>query len=93
MILGAVWVAFFLLTAIAIRDLTVPVVSLFRTGVGALVLLPAALARRALAGLAGQLGPILVLAIIQLAGPFLLIGYGQRHVAFAAFVCAFVVRG
>jgi drug/metabolite transporter (DMT)-like permease len=79
-ILGAVWGASFLLTAIAIRDLTVPVVSLFRTGIGALVLLPIALARSALAGAAQRLGPILVLAVVQLAGPFLLIGYGQRHV-------------
>ena len=79
-ILGAVWGASFLLTAIAIRDLTVPVVSLFRTAIGALVLLPIALARGALAGAAQRLGPILVLALVQLAGPFLLIGYGQRHV-------------
>jgi drug/metabolite transporter (DMT)-like permease len=79
-ILGAVWGASFLLTAIAIRDLAVPVVSLFRTGIGALVLLPIALARGALAGAAQRLGPIVVLAIVQLAGPFLLIGYGQRHV-------------
>ncbi len=80
MILGAVWGASFLLTAIAIRDLTVPVVSLFRTGIGGLVLLPIALARGALKGAARQLRPILVLAVVQLAGPFLLIGYGQRHV-------------
>ncbi|MDX6398879.1 MAG: hypothetical protein QOJ43_2287, partial [Gaiellaceae bacterium] len=63
-----------------IRDLTVPVVSLFRTGIGGLVLLPIALARGALAGASRQLRPILVLAVVQLAGPFLLIGYGQRHV-------------
>ncbi len=80
LILGAVWGASFLLTAIAIRDLSVPVVSLFRTGIGGLVLLPIALARGALAGAARQLRPILVLAVVQLAGPFLLIGFGQRHV-------------
>jgi drug/metabolite transporter (DMT)-like permease len=80
LILGAVWGASFLLTAIAIRDLSVPVVSLFRTGIGGLVLLPIALARGALAGAGRQLRPILVLAVVQLAGPFLLIGFGQRHV-------------
>ena len=79
-ILGAVWGASFLLTAIAIRDLTVPVVSLFRTGIGGLVLLPIALARGALAGATRRLRPIVVLAVVQLAGPFVLIGYGQRHV-------------
>lgn len=45
-------------------------------GIGALLLLPIALARGALAGLGRQLGPIFVLAMVQLAGPFLLIGYG-----------------
>jgi drug/metabolite transporter (DMT)-like permease len=80
-ILGAVWGASFLLTAIAIRDLSVPVVSLFRTGIGGLVLLPIALARGALRGLTRrQLPSVFVLAIVQLAGPFMLIGYGQRHV-------------
>jgi drug/metabolite transporter (DMT)-like permease len=80
-ILGAVWGASFLLTAIAIRDLSVPVVSLFRTGIGSLVLLPIALARGALTGLTRrQLPSVLVLAIVQLAGPFMLLGYGQRHV-------------
>jgi drug/metabolite transporter (DMT)-like permease len=81
MVLGAIWGASFLLTVIALRDLSVPVVSLFRTGVGALVLLPIALARGALRGLTRrQLPSVFVLAVVQLAGPFLLIGAGQRRV-------------
>jgi drug/metabolite transporter (DMT)-like permease len=80
-VLGAVWGVSFLLTTIAIRDLSVPVVSLLRTGVGTLVLLPIALARRALSGLTRRhLRPILTLGVVQLAGPFLLIGYAQRDV-------------
>src|SRR3954469_1379121 len=70
----------FMLTAIAIRDLPVPVVALFRTGVGALVLLPIALRRGALAGLRAQLWPVFLLGVVQLAAPFLLLGYGQRSV-------------
>lgn len=77
---GAVWGGSFLLTAIAIRGLSVPVVSLLRTGVGALVLLPVALARGALRGVGRQFGPVVLLGVVQLALPFLLIGYGQRHV-------------
>jgi drug/metabolite transporter (DMT)-like permease len=79
-IVAAMWGGSFMLTAIAIRDLAVPVVSLFRTGIGALVLLPIALRRGALAGLRTQLGPVFLLGIVQLAAPFLLLGFGQRTV-------------
>jgi drug/metabolite transporter (DMT)-like permease len=47
---------------------------------GALVLLPIALARGALSGLRRQLGAVFVLGIVQLAAPFLLLGFGQRSV-------------
>jgi drug/metabolite transporter (DMT)-like permease len=77
---AAVWGGSFMLTSIAIRELSVPVVALLRTGVGALVLLPIALARGALAGLRRQLGPVFVLGVVQLAAPFLLLGFGQRSV-------------
>src|SRR3712207_5170139 len=80
-ILSAVWGASFLLTTIAIRDLSVPVVSLLRTGLGAAVLLPIAIARGAFAGIRGQLGPVFLLGLVQLAIPFLLLGYGQQRVA------------
>jgi drug/metabolite transporter (DMT)-like permease len=77
---AAVWGGSFMLTSIAIRELSVPVVALLRTGVGALVLLPIALARGALAGFRRQLGPLFLLGVVQLAAPFLLLGYGQRSV-------------
>src|SRR3954467_12472302 len=79
-IVAGVWGGSFMLTAIAIRDLPVPVVALFRTGVGALVLVPFALRRGALARLRAQLSPVLLLGVVQLAAPFLLLGYGQRSV-------------
>jgi drug/metabolite transporter (DMT)-like permease len=81
LIVAGVWGGSFMLTAIAIRDLPVPVVALFRTGIGALVLLPIAARRGALAGLRAQLWPVLLLGVVQLAAPFLLLGYGQRNVA------------
>jgi drug/metabolite transporter (DMT)-like permease len=77
---AAVWGGSFMLTSIAIRDLAVPVVALLRTAMGALVLLPIALARGALAGLRRQLGAVLLLGVVQLAAPFLLLGFGQRSV-------------
>jgi drug/metabolite transporter (DMT)-like permease len=79
-IVAAMWGGSFMLTAIAIRDLAVPVVALMRTGMGALVLLPIALRRGALAGVRAQLGPVFLLGVVQLAAPFLLLGYGQRSV-------------
>lgn len=80
LIVAGLWGGSFMLTAIAIRDLAVPVVALMRTGMGALVLLPIALHRGALAGLRTQLRPVLLLGVVQLAAPFLLLGYGQRSV-------------
>src|SRR4051794_27814004 len=80
LIVAALWGGSFMLTSIAIRDLAVPVVALFRTGMGALVLLPIALRRGALADLRAQLWPVLLLGVVQLAAPFLLLGYGQRSV-------------
>jgi drug/metabolite transporter (DMT)-like permease len=47
-IVAAMWGGSFMLTAIAIRDLAVPVVAFTRTAVGALVLAPIALRRGAL---------------------------------------------
>jgi drug/metabolite transporter (DMT)-like permease len=79
-IVAGLWGGSFMLTAIAIRDLAVPVVALFRTGIGALVLLPIALHSGALAGLRTQLWPVFLLGVVQLAAPFLLLGYGQRSV-------------
>jgi drug/metabolite transporter (DMT)-like permease len=80
LLVAAVWGGSFMLTSIAIRDLAVPVVALFRTAMGALVLLPIALGRGALAGIGRQLGPVFLLGVVQLATPFLLLGYGQRSV-------------
>jgi drug/metabolite transporter (DMT)-like permease len=77
---AAVWGGSFMLTSIAIRDLPVPDVAFMRTGVGALVLLPIALAQGALAGLRRQLGAVFLLGVVQLAAPFLLLGFGQRSV-------------
>jgi drug/metabolite transporter (DMT)-like permease len=80
LIVAALWGGSFMLTAIAIRDLAVPVVAFTRTAVGALVLAPIALRRGALAGLREQVWPLLLLGVVQLAAPFLLLGYGQRSV-------------
>src|SRR3954462_9261367 len=79
-IVAAMWGGSFMLTAIAIRDLAVPVVAFTRTSGCARGLAPIASRRGALAALRGQLWPLLLLGVVQLAAPFLLLGYGQRSV-------------
>src|SRR3954452_4234240 len=78
---AAAWGGSRMLTSIAIRELSARAVALRRTGGGALVLLPIALARGALAGFRRQLGPMFLLGGVQLAAPFLLLWYGPRSVA------------
>lgn len=78
---GAIWGASFLLGAIALRDLSPAFMTLLRTGSAALVMVPIALGRGALAGVRAHLGAVLGVGIVQLGGPFLLIAYGQLEVA------------
>jgi len=78
---GAIWGASFLLAAIALRDLSPGFMTFLRTGFAALVMLPIALRRGALGGLRRHAGAVVVVAVVQLAGPFLLIAFGQLEVA------------
>jgi drug/metabolite transporter (DMT)-like permease len=77
---SAIWGASFLWTALALRDLSPGVVTLARAGLAAAVMLPVALRRDALRGLRERPGAIVAVALVQLAAPFLLIGYGQVEV-------------
>src|SRR5688500_6865746 len=52
-----------------------------RTLLAAAVLAPLAIARRALAGLASRWWPLTVLAAVQVAGPFLLISWGEEEIS------------
>ena len=79
--MGAIWGASFLLAAIALRDLSPGFMTFLRTGFAALVMLPIALRRGALGGLRRHAGAVVVVAVVQLAGPFLLIAFGQLEVA------------
>src|SRR5687768_15018269 len=66
---------------IGLEDLSPAWVVFVRTALGALVLLPFALRRDGLRGMRPLLPLAVVLAAIQVAGPFLLISYGEQHIS------------
>ena len=79
-LLAAFWGASYLFIKVSLEDDLAPQFIVFvRTALAALVLLPLAYARGALAGMREQLGAIVVLAAIQVAVPFVLITAGEQH--------------
>jgi drug/metabolite transporter (DMT)-like permease len=66
---------------IAVRQLDPTVVVFARVGVAAAVLMPLALQRGALQQLRGRWLAISALSFVQIAGPFLLISFGEQHIA------------
>lgn len=80
-VLAALWGGSYMFIKVGLDDLTPAGVVFARTALGALVLLPFALRARALSGLRGRLGALIVLAAVQIAGPFLLISAGEREIS------------
>lgn len=81
-LLSALWGASYLFIKVALDDGMGPVFIVFaRIALGAAVLVPIAARRNALGALRGRWGAIAVLAIVQVVVPFLLITYGERHIA------------
>ncbi len=80
-LLAAAWGASYLFIKLALEDLTPTAIVFGRTALAALVLLPAALRRDALRELRPLAGPIVVLALVQVAVPFVLISAGERTIS------------
>ncbi len=78
--LGAIWGASFLLIEIGLRDLAPGLLAWARIALAALVLMAFARASGALAGLRGRVPEVMILAAVQVAGPFLLIAAGQQEI-------------
>ena len=78
--LGAIWGASFLLIEIGLRDLAPGLLAWTRIALAAIVLMTWAKMSGALAGLSQRLGGIMILAAVQVAGPFLLIAIGQQEI-------------
>jgi len=83
-LLAALWGASYLFIKVALEDGLDPIFIVFaRIALGALVLVPLALRAGALAQMRGVVGPIFLLAIVQVALPFLLITLGEQHITSA----------
>jgi len=80
LVLAATWGASYLFIKIGLRDFSAPFLVFARTALAALVLLPVALHRNALGALRGRGGSIALLAVLQVAAPFLLITLGERWI-------------
>lgn len=81
-LLAALWGASYLFIKVALDDGLHPVFIVFaRLALGAAVLVPIALRQRALGALRTHPGAIAFMAIVQVVVPFLLITYGERHIA------------
>lgn len=81
-ILSALWGASYLFIKVALDDGVPPIFIVFaRIALGAVVLVPLAMHAGALAGVWVRRAPIALMALVQVVAPFLLITYGERHIA------------
>jgi drug/metabolite transporter (DMT)-like permease len=79
--LALVWGASYLFIKVGLEDVEPVFLVWVRLALAALVLLPLAIKAGALAGLGEVKGPLLVLALVQVVVPFLLITFGEEHIA------------
>jgi drug/metabolite transporter (DMT)-like permease len=81
-VLAALWGASYLFIKVALDDGLDPFfIVLARIALGALVLVPIAIRRNAFTMLRDRIGAIVFLAAVQVVVPFLLITFGERHIA------------
>lgn len=79
--MSVIWGIPYLFIKIAVRELDPSVVVFARVGIAAAVLLPVAVHRRVLRQLRKRWLVVAALACVQIVGPFLLISYGEQHIA------------
>jgi drug/metabolite transporter (DMT)-like permease len=80
-LLSALWGASYLFIKVALEDLSPAMIVFVRTLLGALVLLPFAFGRRSLGALRGRVLAVVLLAAVQVAGPFMLISVGEQEIS------------
>jgi len=77
--LGIIWGAPYLLIRVAVESIDPLVVAFGRTAIGALLLLPIALHRKALAPAFGRWKPLLAFTLVEISGPWLLLGHAETR--------------
>ena len=80
-LLASLWGASYLFIKYGLEDFSPAMVVFLRTLLAAVVLAPFAFYRGAFAGLRPLLWPIVVLAAVQVAAPFLLISWGEKEIS------------
>ena len=79
--MSVIWGIPYLFIKIAVRELDPTVVVFARVGIAAVVLLPIAIQRGVLRQLRERWWVVAALGLVQIAVPFLLISYGEQHIA------------
>ncbi len=79
--MSVIWGIPYLFIKIAVRELDPTVVVFARVGIAAVVLLPVAVQRGVLRQMRERWLVVAALALVQIAVPFLLISYGEQHIA------------
>jgi drug/metabolite transporter (DMT)-like permease len=81
LILGAIWGSSYLFIKIGLRDLSPGMITWLRVVLAAVVLLALVRCGPGLAGLRGMAAVLILLAVVQAAGPFLLIALGEEEIS------------
>jgi drug/metabolite transporter (DMT)-like permease len=81
LVLASFWGVSYLFIKLGLEDLSAPMIVFVRTALAAALLLAIAARLRALAGVRRRMGPVAVLALVQVTGPFLLISFGEEHIS------------
>jgi drug/metabolite transporter (DMT)-like permease len=83
LVLAAIWGSSYLFIKIGVREMSPSMVVFLRVALGALVLVPFAWRRGALSGIGGAWPVLCLVALIQVAAPFLLIAEGEEEISSA----------
>jgi drug/metabolite transporter (DMT)-like permease len=83
LVLAAIWGASYMLIKIGLRDLSPAMVACLRVALAAAVIAPIAASQGAFRGLRAVVGVLVLVAIVQVAGPFVLIALGEQEISSA----------
>ena len=79
--MGVIWGVPYLLIKVAVEEISPSVLVLGRTALAGALLLPVALARGHLRGLRSSWLPIVVFALVEIAGPWLMLGVAEQRLS------------